>query len=233
MTSVNSPQGSRALHICDSVEWKVLWKAALVYVQMKANQANLSSLLETLLAFITDQTCKCIHENSTFLMVECSTDHNAGREGGWGWGGSSRQTDERSGRQSMQNLLLSLHDIMRQVTAVWSGCIKNWSCMQGKSCWASGHRRKVPYEKFNGTGDGARARLLFLLSFSTGPPCACSRRELAVLPVKVSGFLWMCLQDAVYWLSIYVRAALSVCTCTWDACAVQTEMPRWVLVALK
>lgn len=110
----------------------------------------------------------------------------------------------------MQNLLLSLHDIMRQVTAVWSGCIKNWSCMQGKSCWASGHRRKVPYEKFNGTGDGARARLLFLLSFSTGPPCACSRRELTVLPVKVSGFLWMCVQDAVYWLSIYVRAGLSV-----------------------
>lgn len=113
---------------------------------------------------------------------------------------------------------------MRQVTAVRSGCIKNWSCMQGKSCWASGHRRKVPYEKLNGTRDGARARLLFLLSFSAAPPCACSRRELTVLPVKVSGFLWMCIQDAVYWLSIYVRVALSVyvhvgwlCCPDWDA----------------
>lgn len=110
--------------------------------------------------------------------------------------------------QSIQSLPLSRCDIMRQVTAVCSGCIKNWSCMQGKSCWASGHRRKVPYEKFNGTRDGARARLLFLLSFSTALPCACSRRELTVLPVKVSGFLWMCVQDAVYWLSIHVRVGL-------------------------
>lgn len=109
----------------------------------------------------------------------------------------------------MQNLTLPPCPIMRQVTAVCSGSIKNWSRTQGKSCWASGHRRKVPYEKFNGSGDGARARLPFLLSSSTSRPCACSRRELAVLPVKVSEFLWVCVQDAVYWLSIYVRAGLS------------------------
>lgn len=65
---------------------------------------------------------------------------------------------------------------MRQVTDVCSGCIKNWSCMQGKSHQASGHRRKVPYEKLNRTRDGARARLRLLLSFSTAPPCACSRK---------------------------------------------------------
>lgn len=114
---------------------------------------------------------------------------------------------------------------MRQVTAVSSGSIKNWSCTQGKSCWASGHRRKVPYEKFNLTGDGARARLPFLLSSSTSRPCACSRRELAVLPVKVSGFLWVCVQNAVYWLSIYVRAGLSSYVHV-GCCAVQTELLR-------
>lgn len=67
--------------------------------------------------------------------------------------------------------------VRRRVTAVCSGGIKNWSCMQGKDCWAPGDRRKVPYEKLKETGDGARARLPFLLSSSTSQQCACSRRE--------------------------------------------------------
>lgn len=50
-------------------------------------------------------------------------------------------------------------------------------------------------------------------------------RELTVLPVKVSGFLWTRFQDAVYWLSIDVRAGLTANVHVGCGRAVQTEMP--------
>lgn len=59
----------------------------------------------------------------------------------------------------------------------------------GEGRWAHGDRRKVPYEILKKTGDGARACLPFLLSFSTCQQCACCGGELTVLPAKVSGFL--------------------------------------------
>lgn len=95
-------------------------------------------------------------------------------------------------------LELPVFPVRRQVTAVCNGGIKNWSCMQRKGCGAPGDRRNVPYEKLKETGDGARARLPCLPSSSTSQQCACSGRKLAVLPVKVSGFLWACVQVIVY-----------------------------------
>lgn len=80
--------------------------------------------------------------------------------------------------------------------------------MQRKGCGAPGDRRNVPYEKLKETGDGARARLPCLPSSSTSQQCACSGRKLAVLPVKVSGFLWACIQAIVY-------AQLPVCVRPW------------------
>lgn len=70
--------------------------------------------------------------------------------------------------------------------------------MQRKGCRAQGDRRNVPYEKLKETGDEARARLPCLPSSSTSQQCACSRRKGAVLPVKVSGFLWACVQLTDY-----------------------------------
>lgn len=70
--------------------------------------------------------------------------------------------------------------------------------MQRKGCGAPGDSRNVPYEKLTETGDGARARLPCLSSSSTRQQCACSGRKLAVLPVRVSGFLWACVQVIVY-----------------------------------
>lgn len=103
-------------------------------------------------------------------------------------------------------LELPVFPVRRQVTAVCNGGIKNWSCMQRKGCGAPGDRRNVPYEKLKETGDGARARLPCLPSSSTSQQCACSRRKLMVLPVKVSGFLWTCIQFTVY---------RRPCVCVW------------------
>lgn len=89
---------------------------------------------------------------------------------------------------------LPVFPVRRQVTAVCNGGIKNWSCMQRKGCGAQGDGRNVPYEKLKETGDEARARLPCLPSSSTSQQCACSRRKEAVLPVKVSGFLWVRVQ---------------------------------------
>lgn len=95
-------------------------------------------------------------------------------------------------------LELPVFPVRRQVTAVCNGGIKNWSCMQRKGCGAQGDRRNVPYEKLKETGDEARARLPCLSSSSTSQQCACSRRKRVVLPVKVSGFLWACVQLTDY-----------------------------------
>lgn len=95
-------------------------------------------------------------------------------------------------------LELPVFPVRRQVTAVCNGGIKNWSCMQRKGCGAQGDRRNVPYEKLKETGDEARARLPCLPGSCTSQQCACSRRKRAVLPGKVSGFLWACVQLADY-----------------------------------
>lgn len=95
-------------------------------------------------------------------------------------------------------LELPLFPVRRQVTAVCNGGIKNWSCMRRKGCRAQGDRRNVPYEKLKETGDEARARLPCLPSSSTSQQCACSRRTCAALPVKVSEFLWVCVQLTDY-----------------------------------
>lgn len=95
-------------------------------------------------------------------------------------------------------LELPVFPVRRQVTAVCNGGIKNWSCMQRKGCGAQGDRRNVPYEKLKETGDEARARLPCLPNSSTSQQCACSRRKHVVLPVKVSGFLWACVQLTHY-----------------------------------
>lgn len=105
----------------------------------------------------------------------------------------------------------------------------------GEGRWAPGDRRKVPYEILKETGDGARARLPFFLSSSTSQQCACSGGELAVLPAKVSGFLCVCPSRCLYlydWLSIYLRACLSVCVHV-GLCVAQSELLHLDLTPLK
>lgn len=87
---------------------------------------------------------------------------------------------------------LLLFPVRRQVTAVCNEGIKNWSCMQGKGCWAPGDRWNVSYEKLKETEDGARAHLPRLLSASTSQQCACSGRKHVVLQVKMSGYPSRC-----------------------------------------
>ena len=120
---------------------------------------------------------------------------------------------------------LPLFPVRRRVTAVRSGGIKNWSCMQGKGRWAPGDRRKAPYEILKETGDGARARLPRLLQLLHQPTvCVLWRGNSQSCQLRwVGSCEHVCGQVGVYvWQVIYIFKSRSECVCV-CVCG-----PEWV-----